>query len=219
METNTIDLLTKRYIELRDLNKKTHLCYYWFRQRCLKSKETCQFAHGISDLKRMPSHELLKLRQELFNIKQKLKKLKYAVMFNWKTKRYETYKLKHLKALKQKMQESGGDLEIDLEFDEAEEEEGDEEEEKKVRVKKCVLNIDFEQSTIIEEIDNHYKMTKFDMNKVMDSDDEINMVKRKPRNKTERDILKPWQNDIMAKFLLLLFQEAGDSVLPKTTVI
>jgi hypothetical protein len=30
------------------------------------------------------------------------------------------------------------------------------------------------------------------MNKVLDSDDEINMIKRKPRNAEERGILKPW---------------------------
>jgi hypothetical protein len=43
------------------------------------------------------------MRQELFNIKQKLKKLKYAVIYNWKTKKHEVYKIKDLKALKQSL--------------------------------------------------------------------------------------------------------------------
>jgi hypothetical protein len=47
----------------------------------------------------------------------------------------------------------------------------------------------------------------YEMNKVIDSDDEVNSsVKRVPRTKEERElIIKPWQNELMASFLNLLF--------------
>ena len=57
------------------------------------------------------------------------------------------------------------------------------------------------------------------MNKVLDSDDEVNHIKRIPRTAEERAIIKPWQNEIMAKFLLLLFEEQGTPYLIKENVL
>ncbi len=52
------DELTKRYIDLRQQNKKMQLCAYYFRLKCLKTKENCQFAHGVEDLARIPPEEM-----------------------------------------------------------------------------------------------------------------------------------------------------------------
>lgn len=57
------------------------------------------------------------------------------------------------------------------------------------------------------------------MNKVLDSEDEYNVIKRRSRTKAQLAIVRPWQNKIMAKFLLKLFEEAGeDTVLQRSTV-
>ena len=86
-----LERLTSRYIELRIQNKKIHLCNYYFRQKCLKSSENCQFAHGVSDLNRIPSPELKAIKKQLFGIKRQLQAMKYAVLFNWVSKQYEVY--------------------------------------------------------------------------------------------------------------------------------
>lgn len=57
------------------------------------------------------------------------------------------------------------------------------------------------------------------MNKVVDSEDEENKVKRMPRTKEQLAIIRPWQNEIMSKYLLHLFNEAGDTILFKSTVL
>ena len=79
---------------------KTHLCVYYFRQRCLKTSENCSYAHGIEDLRRMPSEKLLEIRQEIFNIKIKLRKMMYVVLFNFKTRKYEIYKTRDIERLR-----------------------------------------------------------------------------------------------------------------------
>lgn len=79
--------------------------------------------------------------------------------------------------------------------------------------------INFEECHEIEEIESKYHMNKFDMNKALDSDDEINMIKRKPRNAAERAIITPWQNEVMAKFLMLLFEEVRDGIYFKSTIV
>lgn len=93
------------------------------------------------------------------------------------------------------------DFEEEDEEDEEEEVEG-EEEEKKVSSKPkpkagnksrvAAKNLNLEEYKIVEKIENQYDLNKFDMNKVLDSEDEVNKIKRKPRNAEERGILKPW---------------------------
>ena len=41
-------------------------------------------------------------------------------------------------------------------------------------------------------INNPEELYKFDMNKVLDSDDEYNNVKRKSRTKGQLGIVRPW---------------------------
>ena len=187
----------KRYRELKSRLRKTHYCNFHFRQRCLRFKESCYHAHGFTDLVRMPSHELLELRQELFNIKQDLGIMKNTVLYNEKSKRYEIYKSKDLAKLRQIR--AGGPLE---EEDEDGEEEGDEEDESKTdplrTLKKSVGNLNLDECRFVERIDNPAFLNKFDMNKALDSDDEYNVAKRKPRTKAELTIVRPWQNKIMA---------------------
>jgi hypothetical protein len=57
------------------------------------------------------------------------------------------------------------------------------------------------------------------MNKVLDSDDEVNNIKRESRTAEERAVMKPWQNEIMANFLEKLFGEACETILYKSTVL
>lgn len=72
---------------------------------------------------------------------------------------------------------------------------------------------------MIERVDSKYELHKFDMNKVLDSDDEVNHIKRKARTAEERNIIKPWQNKIMSDFLLLLFKEANSEFIFKQNAL
>ena len=101
---NSLDtnLLSARYHSLLALNSKTHLCSFYFRQRCLRSPEACPYAHGLSELRMLPTVELLALRQELFNLKQKLGRYHFAVMKNLKKGKYEVYKRGDIEKLKSK---------------------------------------------------------------------------------------------------------------------
>ena len=88
------------------------------------------------------------------------------------------------------------------------------------KLKRSVGNLNLDECTILETLDDPDMLHRFDMNKVLDSDDEVNTVKRKARNRAQLAIVRPWQNKMMARFLLKLFEEAGpDRVLQKTTVI
>ena len=51
----------------------------------------------------MDSDELLELRKELFNIKVALKKMKFDVLYNSKSKRYEHYKVSEIRKLRNKI--------------------------------------------------------------------------------------------------------------------
>jgi hypothetical protein len=117
--------LVNRYIELREQNMKTHLCVYYFRQRCLKTAERCSYSHGLEDLRRMPSEKLLEIRQEIFNIKVKLRKMRFVVLFNFKSRKYEIYKTRDIERLRaQKTKEYQGieeeDKGVDLDEDDDE---------------------------------------------------------------------------------------------------
>ena len=57
------------------------------------------------------------------------------------------------------------------------------------------------------------------MNKLLDSDDEYNCVKRRSRTKAQLAIVRPWQNQIMADFLQILWAEAGDNILTRQNVM
>jgi hypothetical protein len=81
-----------------------------------------------------------------------------------------------------------------------------------------VGNLDLDDCKFVETINYPTELYKFDMNKAIDSDDEYNMVKRKSRTKDMLAIVRPWQNEIMADFLRLLFKEAGNNVLFRSTV-
>ena len=76
-------------------------------------------------------------------------------------------------------------------------------------MKRSVGNLNLEECTILDTIEDPDMLHRFDMNKVLDSDDEVNMVKRKSRNRAQLAIVRPWQNKMMARFLLRLFEEAG----------
>jgi hypothetical protein len=67
-----------------------------------------------------------------------------------------------------------------------------------------------DECTIIETIDDPDMLHRFDMNKLLDSEDEVNTVKRRSRTKAQLAIVRPWQNKIMARFLTKLFDEAGE---------
>lgn len=51
----------------------------------------------------MDSDELLNLRKELFNIKIVLNKMKFAVLYNGKTKRFEHYKQSEINKLRKRV--------------------------------------------------------------------------------------------------------------------
>jgi hypothetical protein len=57
------------------------------------------------------------------------------------------------------------------------------------------------------------------MNKALYSDDEYNVVKRRSRTKGELVVVRPWQNLIMANFLKMLFEEAGEIILTRSSVM
>lgn len=79
------------------------------------------------------------------------------------------------------------------------------------------MNLD--ECEILERLQTSDDLHKFDMNKILDSDDEVNMVKRRPRTKDELNIVRPWQNLIMARFLDILFKENAETgYLLKSTV-
>ena len=81
----------------------------------------------------------------------------------------------------------------------------------------CGMNL--EDWKEVKHLESKEALYGFDMNKVCDSEDEVNNIKRQSRDATDRGIMKPWQNEIMARFLLLLFEEMGDTVLYKHTVL
>jgi hypothetical protein len=56
------------------------------------------------------------------------------------------------------------------------------------------------------------------MNRAIDSDDEVNLAKRKSRTRSDLAIVRPWQNEIMADFMKVLFKESGKTVLFHHTV-
>jgi len=93
--------LMARYRHIKQRLRKTHYCQFHFRQRCLRFRERCEHAHGFEDLVRLPSAEVLSLRQELFNLKQSLGLMRNTVLFNDKSKRYEIFKTEGINRLKQ----------------------------------------------------------------------------------------------------------------------
>jgi hypothetical protein len=49
-----------------------------------------------------------------------------------------------------------------------------------------------EECTIIETLEDPDMLHRFDMNKVLDSEDEVNTVKRRSRTKAQLAIVRPW---------------------------
>ena len=86
-------------------------------------------------------------------------------------------------------------------------------------MRKSVVKLNLDECTILERIEETSELQKFDMNKALDSDDEYNMVKRRSRTKAELAIVRPWQNQIMSDFLDMLFKEADENILMRTTVM
>ena len=100
------DELTKRYISLRQRNRKMQLCAFYFRLKCLKTKETCQYAHGIDDLVRIPVDQMKALKKELYEQRLELSALNHCVVFNWKTQEYEIQRKDEVDAFKQNLIQS-----------------------------------------------------------------------------------------------------------------
>lgn len=86
-------------------------------------------------------------------------------------------------------------------------------------MKRSVQNLKWELCKVVGIINSPHDLHKFDMNKVIDSDDEINTVKRKPRTKDELAVVRPWQNKIMTQFLDILFRESLHGYLVKSSAI
>lgn len=106
----------------------------------------------------------------------------------------------------------------EIEEDEEGEQEGEKEEGEDV-MKKSVANLNLDICEIVDKINSPYDLHKFDMNKTLESYDEINQVKRKSRNKEELAIIRPWQNLIMAKFMDFLLADSKQGYLVKTSMI
>ncbi|CDW90021.1 3-5 exonuclease family protein [Stylonychia lemnae] len=205
--------------------RKTTLCNFYFRQRCLSSAEKCQNAHGLSELVRMDSDELLQLKKEQFNIKVLLNKLKFHILYNGKSRRFEHYKVTEIRKLRQKLAQEKGEINTiennAVEQDDEEEvEEGGNNEEIKDEfksIKKSVQNLNLDECKFLEWIYNKQDLHKFEM--ILLQDSSINNVKRKPRTKAELEIVRPWQNKIMASFLTKLFKESDKEYMLRSTVI
>lgn len=175
--------LIRRYQEIKLKLRKTHLCGYYFRQRCMRFKDTCEHAHGFSDMKRMTSMEILSLKQELFNIKQCLNRNNNVVLYNPKSKRFEIYKTKEINKLRQLIQEGGiegilnGATAVENENDDEEEEgeaagNGEESKNKGPGLRRSIINLNLDECTIIDKIEYPEQLHNFDMAKALDSDDE-----------------------------------------------
>ena len=63
---------------------------------------------------------------------------------------------------------------------------------------------------MLETLEDSDMLHRFDMNKMLDSEDEVNTVKRRSRTRAQLAIVRPWQNKIMASFLTKLFEDAGE---------
>lgn len=204
-----------RYRHLKQRLHKTHYCGFHFRQRCLRFREHCEHAHGFEDLVRLPPAEVLALRQELFNLKQRLGIMQNTVLFNEKSKRYEIYKTEAFNRLRQLKGQAVEDEEANQEEEEDEEDKAEE-----LRaMKKSLANLNLDECQVLDRIDDASDLYKFDMNKALDSEDEYNVAKRRPRTKPELAIVRPWQNKVMARFLSMLLEEAGDMWLTRDWVL
>ena len=60
------------------------------------------------------------------------------------------------------------------------------------KLKRSVGNLNLDECTILETLEDPDLLHKFDMNKVLDSDDEYNQVKRRSRTKYQLSIVRPW---------------------------
>lgn len=94
----------------------------------------------------------------------------------------------------------------------------EEEEEDDVAIKRSVRNLNAEECQMVTKIHSPTELYKFDMNHVLDSEDEVNIVKRKPRTRHDLAIVRPWQNQVMATFLDILFRESPHGYLFRQTV-
>jgi hypothetical protein len=168
----------------------------------LRSKDTCEWAHGFSELNRLPSEEILRFRQEIYNIKTVLRTLKFVVLYNGKSKRYEHYKTEQMIKLRQKLArdtafdqrenvlaEGSTDVTDNLAGAEDDEDEGERDDD---NIKRSVKNLNLDECDILTKIQEPYDLWKFDMNKVLDSDDEVNTIHRRPRTKYDLGIIRPW---------------------------
>ncbi len=68
----------------------------------------------------------------------------------------------------------------------------EEEEEEDGNIKRSVRNLNLDECVIVTKIHHPSELHKFDMNHVLDSEDEVNTVKRRPRTKTDLAIVRPW---------------------------
>ena len=186
----------------------------------MRVSHQCENAHGISELNRsLTSDEVLELRKELYEVKQALNKIIYRVLYNPKSKRVEHYKISELSKLKGKGGKANqvvGEAENLNDVEEADDgQEGEEEE----RVKKSIQNLNLEECIFYDNLRTKYELHRFDINKILGAYDEVNDMKRKPRNKGELAIIRPWQNEIMTKFLELVLRESQNGYLHKSSVM
>jgi len=86
-------------------------------------------------------------------------------------------------------------------------------------LKKSLANLNLDECQFLDRIEDPSDLYKFDMNKALDSEDEYNVAKRRPRTKPELAIVRPWQNKVMARFLSMLLEEAGEQWLLRDWVL
>lgn len=121
------------------------------------------------------------------------------MLYNSAQKRFEIYKTKDIEILK-KINAGETIANIADDNDEGEEEEEQTEQinteevktSKEYKIKKSVGNLNLDECKFIETISSREELYKFDMNKVLDSDDEYNNVKRRSRTKGMLAVIRPW---------------------------
>eukprot|EP00347_Sterkiella_histriomuscorum_P014499 403360645 len=151
--------------------------------------------------------------------------MKFEVLYNKKTKRYEMYKCYEIKKLRNKLAKENGQEVIDgteanIEINNGQAVDDEEEGDEKEGIKRSVQNLNLEECVFIEWISNKEQLQEFEMVKVLQDEDAVNSIKRMPRKKADLDIVRPWQNRIMAKFLEnILTEEREKGYMLKSTVL
>jgi len=198
---HSVQMALERYNELLELNRKTHICGFYFRQRCVKTKQQCYHAHGLADLKRVDQELLLRYRTDLFNLKHSadkdpsIKRPKYTPVFNIAQKKYEVMKSYEVLGV-----EKDG------------EDDSEEEEEKQPLEGKPLRNgLSLDQYTPLTFIEDPHMLYLVDSDRNIFNDDEVNIAARKlriARTKEEYTEIKDWQNTLMGQTFLLFGAES-----------